>query len=115
MAKKVFTVESITADVEAFKAGEFSKTNMSVDWMDNYVAKIEPKTIDKYIKDCMKIPMAKHKIGGVEKEVKDTKAIRKYFIATYFPEYTEEALNAKKEAEKRRKRKKRRQKKHLRR
>ena len=98
MAKKEYTRESIAADIESFKAGKLSKTNLTIDFMDAYVAKFQPEKIDEWIKKCVSIPMVKRKIGGNEKEVKDSKAIREYFIATFFPEQTEEAKKAAKEA-----------------
>lgn len=112
MAKaKEFTRESIAADVEAFKAGKFSKTNMTADWMDNYVAMFATDTMEEYIKFCLSVPMkdskrvkkVKDENGNVSEEkimIIDTKPIREYFIKTYFPEYTEEAIKAAKEAAK---------------
>lgn len=100
MAKKEYTIESITADIEAFKNGKFSKTNMTIDFMDNYVAKFQPNTINQWVEKCYSMPMIKRKIGGNEREIKDTKAIREYFIATYFPDFTEDAIKANKEAKK---------------
>lgn len=109
MAKaKEFTRESIAADVEAFKAGKFSKTNMTADWMDNYVAMFATDTVEEYIKFCLSVPMKDSKrVKTVKKGDKieeekimiiDTKPIREYFIKTYFPDYTEEAIKAAKEA-----------------
>lgn len=98
--KKEFTIESLTADVEAFKNGHFSKTNMTTDWMDAYVAKFHSDEIEAWITKCLSIPMATREIGGVERKVMDSKAIREYFIATYFPDYTDEAKELAKQKKK---------------
>ena len=100
MAKKEYTRESISADIEAFVNGKFSKTNMTIDFMDAYVAFFKPETIDTWIAKCLAIPMTTREIGGVEKSVKDSKKIRAYFIETYFPEHTDEAKKQAKEAKK---------------
>ena len=100
MAKKEYTRESVSAGIEAFINGKFSKTNMTIDFMDAYVAYFKPETIDAWIAKCLSIPMTTREIGGKMKEVKDSKAIREYFIATYFPDYTEEAKRKAKENDK---------------
>lgn len=98
MAKKEYTRESISADIEAFINGKFSKTNMTIDFMDAYVAYFKPETIEAWIAKCLSIPMTTREIGGTKKNVKDSKAIREYFIATYFPDQTDEAKKKAKEA-----------------
>lgn len=100
MAKKEYTREGIRADIEAFCEGKFSKTNMTIDFMDAYVAWFRPETIDTWIAKCLEIPMTTRKIGGVDKDAKDIKQIRKIFIDTYFPEQSDEAKQAMKEAKK---------------
>ena len=100
MAKKEYTRESVAADIASFINGEFSKTNMTIDFMDSYVAWFKPETVDEWVKKCLTIPMISRKIGGVEKSVKDSKAIREYFIATYVPDHTDEAKKNAKEAKK---------------
>lgn len=100
MAKKEYTREGIRADIEAFCEGKFSKTNMTIDFMDAYVAWFRPETIDTWIAKCLEIPMTTRKIGGADKNAKDIKQIRKLFIDTYFPEQSDEAKQAMKEAKK---------------
>lgn len=101
MAKKAeYTRDSIAADIENFRVGKFSKTNMTIDFMDAYVAWFAPETIETWIAKCLSIPMVNRKIGGVDKKVKDSKAIRELFIATYFADYTDEAKEAAKKLKK---------------
>lgn len=100
MAKKVYTRESIAADVEAFKKGEFKKINMTLDWMDSFVAFCRPDTVEEYIKACSAIPAITRTEGDKKIERRDLAEVRKYFIATYFPDFTDEALEAAKEARK---------------
>ena len=100
MAKKEYTRESIAADIEAFCDGKFSKTNMTVDFMDAYVAWFRPETIDTWIAKCLEIPMTKRKIGGEDKDVKDIKQIRKLFVDTYFPAQSDDAKQAEKDRKK---------------
>lgn len=101
MAKKVFTKESIQADIDKFiEDGQFNKTTVSMDWMDAYVAKFQPADIATYVKDCLAIPAITTSNG---KERKDTKGVREYFMKKYFPDYTDEAVEARKaEAKKKR-------------
>ena len=89
--------ETLIADAENFVAGEFSKTNMTINWMDNYVAKIQPNKVDEWIKVCCAIPEKTRTDGKI---IKDEKAIREVFIATFFPDQTEEAKKKAKEAKK---------------
>lgn len=100
MAKKVYTRESIAADVEAFKKGEFKKINMTLDWMDSFVAYCRPETVEEYIKACSAIAPITRKDGDKTIERRNLTEVRKYFIATYFPDFTDEALKAAKEARK---------------
>lgn len=98
-----FTKAQILVDVENFKNNKFSKTKMSVEWMDSYVAKVEPDTIDSWIEKCIAIQMTNRTINDKEIAFKDVKAIREAFIATYFPDFTEEAKKLAKEEERKRK------------
>ena len=97
MAKKKITREEIEAVIEEIKSGKLNKTKLTIDFMDSYVAKVHPEKIDEWIKNCLSIPEKSKKIGGKEKLSKDVQEIRKYFIATFFPEQTEEAKEAEKE------------------
>ena len=101
MAKKEYTREDIAKAIEEFckEKGSFSKTSMTIDFMDAYVAWFRPETIETWISNCLEIPMTTRKIGGEERQVKDIKQLRKLFIDTYFPEQSDDA----KEAEKARK------------
>ena len=102
--EKKYTKEKLLENAESFRSGKgFTKTDMNIDWIDSYVAKIHPDDIEEWIKTCMDIPMKNRKIGTDEKEAKDIKAIRKAFIAKYFPEQTDEAIEKKKEEERKRK------------
>lgn len=99
---KVYTKEELLENAEAFRSEKgFTKTDMNIDWMDNYVAKIHPEDIEEWIKICMAIPLKKRKIGKDNKNAKDIKAIRKAFLSKYFPEQTDEAKEKKKEEERR--------------
>ena len=100
MAKSKYTREEISEAIEKFKAGNLSRTNLTVDFMDAYVAKFQQDKINEWIKACMAIPMVDRKIGGKDKKVKDSKAIRESFIKMFFPELTDEAKKAAKEAAK---------------
>lgn len=100
MAKIKYSREDISKGIENLKAGKFSKTNLTVDFMDAYVAKFQQDKINDWIKACMAIPMVDRKIGGNDKKVKDSKAIRECFIKMFFPELTDEAKKAAKEAAK---------------
>lgn len=97
--KKDFSKKTLLEQAEAFRNGEFKKfslTNMTVEWMDNYVAKLHPETIDAWCDKCITFPLVKRTIGGRDVEVKDVKVIRAYFVDTYFPEQSEEAKQAEK-------------------
>ena len=122
--KKVYTKESLIADAESFRKedkGGFNKTAMTLDWMDNYVAKVEPETSEEWMDMCLNIPLKtlKDKDGNdktrtvkndgtektVEEQRKDIGVIREKFIAKYFPNQTDEAIEKRKEEEKKRKEK----------
>lgn len=98
MAKKVYTRESLKQDVKNYIEGKLSKTKITVDWMDAYVAKLAPKTVDEYIKKCLSIPPVKRTIKGKETEYIDSKAIRAYFFETYFKDIDEKAKAYKKKS-----------------
>lgn len=85
-------------DAEAFRNGskKFTLTNMTVEWMDNYVAKLYPDTIDEWIKKCIAIPLVDRKINGTNTKVKDAQTLRKIFVSLYFHEQSEEAKEAEK-------------------
>lgn len=109
MPKKEYTREQIAEDIVNFTSDnqKFSKSTMTIDWMDTYVAKFQPDKVEDWIKTCLSIPMVDRKIGGKEKSAKNVKAIRNKFLEMFFPDYSDEALKKKKEAEKAKKQAKR--------
>lgn len=107
MAKKViksYTEESLRADAYKFEHEEdFKKTDMTIDWMDAYVALIHPEKIDEWVEYCVKVSLkettAIDKKGNNIERV-DSKTIRNHFIEMFFPNMTDEAISARKKAEK---------------
>lgn len=101
MAKEKITAAQIQEDINGFiKKGQFNKTTLSLDWMDNYVAKFKAETLEDWAKFCAAVP--KFIREKDKKAVVDVKAVREHFIKTYFPDYTDEAVEdrkAKKKAE----------------
>lgn len=110
MAKKViksYTEESLRADANKFEHEEgFKKTDMTIDWMDAYVALIHPERIDEWVKCCVDVEpkdtKATDKNGDIIRRI-DGKTIRNNFIEMFFPNMTDEAIKARKDAEKARK------------
>lgn len=110
MAKKViksYTEESLRADAYKFEHEEdFKKTDMTIDWMDAYVALIRPEKIDEWVKCCVGVSLKPTKAldkKGNNIERIDGKTIRNNFIEMFFPNMTDKAIKARKEAEKARK------------
>ncbi len=95
MASKKFTRAELEATVKKFlEEQKLNKTTLSFDWMDNYVAKFYPEKIGEWVKKCASIPKKPREADG--KEVKDIEAVRTAFIAEYFPDFTEEAIEKRK-------------------
>ena len=92
-----YTQESIS---EVLSQRPINHTALTIDLMDAYVAWFEPEDIDTWVKTCVSFPKVKQKINGVETYVKKVKAVRKYFLETYFPTETKEAREADKKAKK---------------
>lgn len=100
MAKeiKTFSKESLLETVEEFrKDNKVNKSLLTFDWMDNFVAKICPDRIDEYSKACAKIQKVtkKNETGTV----KNIKEVREYFLKTFLPDLTDEAIEERKEQE----------------
>lgn len=101
MAKKEFSVEAFTAFIEEVEEKKaLNKTKLTIDFMDAFVGMMHPEDIDTWVEKCLSFPAITRKIGGKEREMKDDVSVRAYFIATYFPNYTEAALEAAKAAAK---------------
>ena len=91
--------EKLQADIDEFTTkGKINKSTLTLDWMDNYVAKFHPEDIEKYIKSCAKIPNLKKK--NDKGEVVDVKTVREKFVKEYFKEFTDEAIEEKKKEKK---------------
>ena len=96
--EKVFTKEKFLEEIEIFrKQDKINKTMLSLDWMDNYVAKVCPEKIEEYIKACAKIKKRPDKNGEMRKDVS---GVRDFFIETFLPDLTDDAIKARKEAKK---------------
>lgn len=102
MAKKDISREYISAIAENFEANEKDGV-WNLDTMDAYVAFNHPEDIEKWAKDCSAINKVTRKDG---KTRSDTKAVKKLFLETYFPEHTKEAIEARKKAKRDSKKKK---------
>lgn len=90
--------EKLEADVKKFlEDKKLNKTTLSLDWMDNYVAKFHPEKIVEWAKKCASIPKKARVNDG--KLVKDIEAVRTAFIAEYFPDFTEQAIKDRKAKE----------------
>lgn len=103
-SKSVYSVEQLKGDIYKYQNTKFGAfpQNLAIGWMDFYVANERPETIEKWVDDCLAIPKVQ-KTGkdGTQKDVIDKKAIRKKFLETYFPDYTDEKVaERKKKAEK---------------
>jgi len=100
--RKNIAKEILEADVKKFlEDKKLNKTTLSLDWMDNYVAKFHPEKIVEWAKKSASIPKKAREKDG--KLVKDIETVRTAFIAEFFPDFTEEAIKerkAKEQAEK---------------
>lgn len=95
MAEKKFTKAELEATAKRFiEEMKLNKTTLSFDWMDNYVAKLFPEKIDEWVKKCASIPKKPREKDN--KPVKDIEAVRTAFIAEFFPDFTEEAIEKRK-------------------
>ena len=59
MAKSKYTREEISEAIEKFKAGNLSRTNLTVDFMDAYVAKFQQDKINEWIVQCLQTELGK--------------------------------------------------------
>ena len=101
-------VKNFTSDIPEERK-LFPKTKMSIDWMDAYVAYNHPDKVEEWITACLKFEAKKQDYkaedGTRTREMRDVKAVRDYFIATFFQDKTKEAIEAQKEKEKEERRK----------
>lgn len=116
MAEKNIAKAELKKAVALFnKAGQIDKTVLTIDWMDNYVAKFHPEKLEEYAKKCASIPPITVNLTASEKtrQKVDIKKVREYFIGEFFPELTDEKVKERKKAEKASKKKKKEEKKKL--
>lgn len=107
-------------DGEPFK---INKTTLSIPWMDAYVVKFHPEKKEEWANFCASIPPVPKKqkskdekgeeIFIIMKDNEDNeitipqiKTIRDKFITDFFPDFTDEAIEARKKAKKEAKAKK---------
>lgn len=116
MAKE-YTKEQIEKDIEALKKGKLSKSKLTLDFMDSYVAYFQPNKIEEYAKKCASITEKTREIKkedskdkGKKISVKDIKGVRDYFLETFFYEQSEKGLEEAKAEKKKAKEKEKAQK-----
>lgn len=95
--KKVeYTDEKILEIVETIKSNKYKDTDITIPFMDSYVAKYAKDKMEVYIEKCLNIPMKETTRNGETVLIKDAPAIRGIFMELCFPENTRAVLEKKK-------------------
>lgn len=115
---KHYTKKEVQEFFEEFKKekSKYTKTDVSIELMDAYVAIFHPTDIERWIDTCLSYPMIelKSKNGELMKdddgnpmERKDVARIREFFLQNYFRSKSEKGIKeAKEEARKKKEQKK---------
>lgn len=103
MKKTSLTKEEVDEIVEVHIKEKLNKTKLQLPFMDSYVAFYHPDKVEEWVDECLALGRVDRKVGGKDTKIKDVVGVRKLFLKKFFPDYTDEAINARKEEERARK------------